>query len=303
MPLDDTMVVPKELVWDTSTGYWTKTANAGNWGGFSAVGYLFGERIREISSNPVGLIGSYWGGTPAQAWTSQDALEKNPALADYVKQIQSLSDEQKARYPVIWAHYVAAMRKWSAEIWEPDQAALKTWEAAAKTARDAGQPEPEKPKESGVRPSPPANEGTPSTLFNAMINPLIPYAIKEAIWYQGESNAGDDVRYGVLFPAMIEDWRARWGEGDFPFFFVQLAGFGASQNDPKGGRWAFLRESQSKALALPATGMATAVDVGDFKDIHPRNKFDVAKRLGLLAHSKIEFMERKSWMAVLCMTP
>ncbi len=131
----------------------------------------------------------------------------------------------------------------------------------------------------------------PTTLFNAMIQPLNPYAIKGAIWYQGEANAeeGRTTLYRTLFPAMIKDWRGRWGH-DFPFLYVQLAGFGANKPEPAEYPWAELREAQTMALSLPATAMATAVDLGDEKDIHPKNKQDVAHRLALAA-AKVAYGE------------
>jgi sialate O-acetylesterase len=124
----------------------------------------------------------------------------------------------------------------------------------------------------------------PTLLFNAMINPLIPYSIRGALWYQGESNAGRAYQYRKAFPLMIKDWRKRWGQGDFPFYFVQLATFNANNgNSNNGSRWAELREAQAMTLSLPNTGMAVTTDVGDPKDIHPRNKQDVGKRLAALA--------------------
>ncbi len=286
-PLDNTTFVPKELVWDTLTGHWQKGPEAGTWGGFSAVGYLFGQQIQRTTKHPVGMIGSYWGGTPAQAWTSLSGLEKNPALSNYVKGFQEMNEAQKSRFPVVWADYVAAMRKWSDEVWEPYGVELRKWEVDAKTARDQGKTEPPKPEPKGQRPANPGNVGTTTSLFNGMINPLIPYAIKGAIWYQGESNANNGAEYGVLFPNMIEDWRSKWGQGDFPFYFVQVAGYGPSTSDPSRGKWPILREGQSKALALPNTGMATAVDIGEESDIHPKNKVDVAKRLALTAENRV----------------
>lgn len=120
----------------------------------------------------------------------------------------------------------------------------------------------------------------PTLLFNAMLNPLIPYGIKGAIWYQGESNAGRAYQYRKAFPLMIQDWRTRWGQGDFPFLFVQLANFNAGfGNSEKGSTWAELREAQTMTLSLPNTGMACIIDIGEAKDIHPRNKQDVGKRL------------------------
>ena len=117
-----------------------------------------------------------------------------------------------------------------------------------------------------------------------MLNPLIPFAIKGVIWYQGESNAGRANQYSKSFPLMINDWRARWGEGNFPFYFVQLASFNAANGNSKNGSsWAELREAQTKTLSLPNTGMAVITDIGNATDIHPKNKQDVGIRLAAIA--------------------
>ena len=132
----------------------------------------------------------------------------------------------------------------------------------------------------------------PTLLFNAMVNPLIPYAMEGAIWYQGESNAGRAYQYSKAFPLMIHDWRSRWNEGDFPFYFVQLASFNAANgNSNKGSTWAELRESQSKTLSLPNTGMAVTTDIGNPGDIHPKDKKDVGKRLAAIAFHHIYGMD------------
>lgn len=123
----------------------------------------------------------------------------------------------------------------------------------------------------------------PTLLFNAMIQPLIPYAMRGAIWYQGETNAGRAYQYRKAFPLMINDWRKRWGS-NFPFYFVQLATFNADNgNSKKGSTWAELREAQTQTLALPNTGMAVTTDIGNPTDIHPKNKQDVGKRLAAIA--------------------
>ena len=128
--------------------------------------------------------------------------------------------------------------------------------------------------------------GFPTLLFNAMIHPLIPFAIRGAIWYQGESNAGRAYQYRKAFPLMITDWRKQWAQGDFPFLFVQLASFNAAGGDSQqGSTWAELREAQSMTLSLPGTGMAVTTDIGDPLDIHPKNKQDVGKRLAAIALS------------------
>jgi sialate O-acetylesterase len=128
----------------------------------------------------------------------------------------------------------------------------------------------------------------PTLLFNGMINPLIPYGIRGALWYQGESNAGRAFQYRKSFPLMINDWRKRWEQGDFPFYFVQLATYfaGAGGNKNSGNEWAELREAQTLTLSLPNTGMAVTTDIGNPKDIHPTNKQDVGRRLALQALQK-----------------
>jgi len=126
-----------------------------------------------------------------------------------------------------------------------------------------------------------------TVLFNAMINPLLSYTIKGAIWYQGESNSGRAYQYRQLFKTMITDWRQQWNQGDFPFFFVQLANYQPRNAQPVEDTWAELREAQTMALELPNTGMAVSIDIGDALDIHPGNKQDVGKRLALNALAKV----------------
>ena len=134
-----------------------------------------------------------------------------------------------------------------------------------------------------------------TVLYNGMIAPLLPYAIKGAIWYQGESNAGRAMQYRTLLPVMIKDWRARFGVGDFPFFIVQLASFMAVNQNPEESQWAELREAQTlTAQNLPNVGLGLAIDIGDAQDIHPKNKQEVGRRLALAAEAiaygqKIEY--------------
>jgi sialate O-acetylesterase len=126
----------------------------------------------------------------------------------------------------------------------------------------------------------------PGGLFNGMINPLLPYALRGMLWYQGESNAARVGEYHRLFVAMIAAWRAHFGQGDTPFYWVQLAGY-PMPHDPSGATWAYLREAQAQALSLPATGMAVAIDLGDPKTIHPHNKQEVGRRLALIAKNQV----------------
>lgn len=134
------------------------------------------------------------------------------------------------------------------------------------------------------RPAQPGGlQHTAACLYNAMINPLLPYAIKGAIWYQGESNAGRAYQYRTAFPLMIQDWRTHWNQGDFPFYFCQLANYQAKKDLPGESGWAELRDAQTSTLSLPNTGMAVLIDIGETSDIHPRNKKDAGERLSYLA--------------------
>jgi len=223
---------------------------------FSAVGYFFGRELHKALGVPVGLIDSSWGGTPAEAWTSTPALEAVPEL-------KPLLDD--------WSQKVAAYPR----ALEQFQQELNPWEQAAEKAEGEGKPAPPAPK---MPPDPRSNSWRAAGLFNGMIAPLTPYAIAGAIWYQGESNADRANQYRKLFPTMIQDWRHAWGEGDFPFLFVQLANF--IQGGVKTA-WAELREAQSMTLSLPKTGMAVTIDIGDPYNIHPKNKQEVGRRLAL----------------------
>ena len=123
----------------------------------------------------------------------------------------------------------------------------------------------------------------PVGLYNAMINPLLNYRMKGVIWYQGESNADRPLEYKDLFPALINDWREKWNQGNFPLLFVQLPNFMEIKSQPTESNWALFREAQLKTLSLSNTGMAVTIDIGEWNDVHPLNKKDVGKRLALVA--------------------
>jgi sialate O-acetylesterase len=220
---------------------------------FSGVGYYFARHLHQQLKIPVGVIQTAWGGTPAEAWTSVTSLAADPALLSVFSDWGKMTEDYAAqitRYPLM----------------------VKQWEAAASKAKAEGREPPRRP----APPTDPANhQWMPGGLYNAMIAPLTPYAIRGAIWYQGESNAGKKRSYVYrrLFPAMIQDWRNAWGAGDFPFLFVQLANFG--KNVPT-SQWPELREAQAMTLQLANTGMAVTIDIGNPNDIHPTNKQDVA---------------------------
>ncbi|HEX4143538.1 MAG TPA: family 16 glycoside hydrolase [Pirellulales bacterium] len=243
-------------------------AIGGNWtvdspqsaGGFSAVGYFFGQELRKKLGVPVGLIRSAVGGTVAESWTARAELESNPTL-------KHLLDQQDARvtdYPRLLAAYKER---------EPELLAKHEEEVAK--AKAAGSKEPGKPQP----PQDPAtNHNRPTGLYNGSIAPLVPFAIRGAIWYQGEANAGRGKEYQTLFPAMIASWRRAWGQGDFPFLFVQIA--------PHNGMTPEIREAQRLTTeTTPNTAMAVTTDVGDAADIHPKQKQPVGIRLATAARA------------------
>ncbi|HEY4151069.1 MAG TPA: sialate O-acetylesterase, partial [Chitinophagaceae bacterium] len=141
-------------------------------------------------------------------------------------------------------------------------------------------------KDLGPAPESATGPNRATVLYNAMIHPYIRFAIRGAIWYQGEANADRAWQYRSLFPALITDWRKQWGIGDFPFYFVQLANFMKAEVQPMPSAWAELREAQSTTLSLPNTGMAVIIDIGDADNIHPKNKQEVGRRLALIALAK-----------------
>ncbi len=213
---------------------------------FSAVGYFFGRELLAELDVPIGLIQSAWGGTPAEAWTSPEALAQLPEMEPTLAQ-------------------------WAARDRDYD-AALARWRDASAAAKEAGARPP-------ARPRGPDDPHHPSALYHGMVTPLLDYAMRGVIWYQGESNARRAFQYRSLFPAMIRDWRRAFGRGDFPFYFVQLANFRV--REPL--TWAELREAQAEALSEPNVGMAVSIDIGDADDIHPRFKQEFGARLARCA--------------------
>ncbi len=202
------------------------TCKPENVGGFSAVAYHFGLAVQKALNVPVGLIHTSWGGTPAEAWASAEALAAVPELK-----------------------YLADRATAAAAQFEKEKKAV--------------------------------GPNSPASLYNAMIHPLLPFAVKGAIWYQGESNAGKAYEYRTLFPTMIEDWRKKWGT-DLAFHLVQLAPW--HSGDADGVSWAELREAQTLTTTkLKGVGMAVITDVGDLLDIHPRDKTTVGNRLARAA--------------------
>ena len=384
---------------DLEQGNWQSTTPE-TIGTFSAVAYFFGREIHQEVGVPVGLINSTWGGTPAEAWTSEASLTEMQAFAEELQQIEQQlqndpsqtdvalrkvrdsllvdarkqmaddtmpefddEDGSEMNLPTNWES--AGLSGYDGVVWfqkkinvpenYADQAltlhlgqiddADITWFNGEKigqtgsysnyreydvpasivqagentvtvrvqdTGGDGGLRGPEtamyleqgdekldteiagdwKYKATHQLPQVDRFPSEPAILYNAMINPLIPYKIRGVIWYQGESNAQRAEQYQQLFPLLIEDWRAQWGEGAFPFLFVQLANF--ITGPPGNVSWAELREAQTMALDLDNTGMAVTIDIGDSLDIHPRNKQDVGHRLALAA-LKVAYGRDNAW--------
>lgn len=247
---------------------------------FSAVGYFFADQIAAAQKTPVGLIGSYVPGSAAPPWISVEPLLADPELE---KQYAQGYEKLSANYDAL----KIAHDRWQKEFGDDYKKALGLYYAARGKARQDGLPEPTPPPKPAV--AEPFFPKAPSFFYNGMIAPLIPYALKGVLWYQGESNAGDKL-YHKLFPALIRDWRSRWSQGDFPFLYVQLPNYGPRTNEPvqkQDGRdsgWVVVRAAQLETLkTVPATGMAVTIDVGDGADLHPADKIDVANRLVRIA--------------------
>lgn len=277
------------------------------------------------SGMPIGLIGSYCGGSSAQAWMSLAALQQSPSfsnyLAEYHRIVRDFSKNSET-YAQRKIDYEQELAVWGEAVEAPYQKELEAWRLKCKEACSKLWAQPLKPNPLFEKPMPPCPPDggvtAPTMLFNAMIAPLIPYAMTGVIWYQGESNENREsprswmtsfpkntitmniqpaFEYRRLLQRLIRSWRAAWGEGPFPFYFVSLPGFRKSTLDPvemmmddEGSwnpGWAWLREGQAVALSLPETGMAVATDLGDPNDIHPKDKLDVGRRLALLARKNL----------------
>ena len=230
---------------------------------FSAVGYFFGRELNETQKVPVGLINNALGGSPSESWTSREALASDPQLrpvldGDWLEMIGYDWCRSSARQ---------SLAPWLDEV------------AKAKAQGSALPPFP-------------GHVFAPAFLYEKNLLPLAPMAFRGVIWYQGESNDRDGFAYAKKFQTMIQCWRKLWGR-EFPFLFVQLPDYGQDiQQRPRityneRGGWALVRESQRAALALPATGMAVTVGLGEPNNIHPTNKQDVGHRLALLARQQV----------------
>lgn len=244
------------------TSGWTRAAPE-TVGDFSAAGYFFARELRRRIDVPVGLVNSTWGGTPIESWLPAEALRRSSA------------------YPAFRVRWEQDLRALPGRL-EAYPALERRWLEGLQRARETGTRNPV------PWPHPPIGPGTayePGALFNGMIAPLAPYGLRGILWYQGESNVPRAEEYSELFAALIREWRAAWRDPALPFLFAQLAGF--NDDDPAGTAWPLLREAQQDVLAVPGTGMAVTLDIGDPEDNHPKNKQELGRRLAALALRRV----------------
>jgi len=246
---------------------------------FSAVGYFFARELRRHVDVPIGLLHASNGHTPCEAWMSRESLASHVELKLIIDRWDAMLDanpgsrEDFAPYREAWQQATKACSK-----------PFSRWYDAARALRVEGKPYPPMPTPAtGI-----CNPQNPTVLFNGMIAPVTFYPIKGAIWYQGETNAifGSAYQYRFLLSALIDDWRKRWGVGDFPFLYVQIANHDDIQCDPADDLWPEVRDSQLACLSAPNVAMAVTIDIGQTNAIHPPNKQDVGKRLALAALAK-----------------
>ncbi len=234
---------------------------------FSAVGYFFARDLQKEIKVPVGIVTLAFGASTAEAWIQREALASDAQLKPLLERFDAAVEKFRTNPP-------------------PVIAAPRSEDVSATNAV------PKNRKRGGGSRDPIQDQHNATVLFNGMIQPVIPFAIRGVIWYQGESivdaNKGGIALYPRVQTALVRNWRALWGEGDFPFYIVQLAGQEAASNSP------LVREAQATVLQLPNTGMAVASDIGEAKNVHPKNKQDVGDRLARIALAnfygcKIEF--------------
>lgn len=227
---------------------------------FSAVAYYFGRHLYKELDIPIGLINTSWGGTRIEPWTPPEGFASVPALSSISEELADIDNN----YRMQLTEKINDIEVWIEETRE----ALESGDVILQMPEN-------------VHPLTPHQR--PTALYNSMVHPFVPYAIRGALWYQGESNMGEGMLYHEKMKALINGWRKVWGQGDFPFYFVQLAphNYSGDRHDPT--RLARFWEAQAATMALPNTGMVVITDVGNIRDIHPKNKQDVGLRLALWA--------------------
>ncbi len=237
-------------------------------GNFTAAGYFMARKLHQELKVPVGLINSSWGGTRIEPWTPPVGFAGVPSLQNIYKQVMA-ADPRSAEYKALMTTHLDKTEAW-----------LKTSRERlnAEKLLDA---QPAMPAEAAPLANVEKPEQVPTTLYNAMIHPLVGYALRGAIWYQGESNHYEGMLYRDKTQALVEGWRKLWGQGDFPYYYVQIAPFMYGNETPS--VLPVFWEAQAAIQSIPHTGMVVINDIGNLTDIHPRNKQDVGDRLARLA--------------------
>jgi len=239
----------QEPVWSHKDSAWA-VCSPESVDNFSAVGYFFGRQLYQTIDVPIGLINNAWGGSAVDAWIDRKLLEADDDYQPALKR---------------WAGIVAEYETLSKQdhLSEKQQEKLRHLKGSL------------------------SGNQRPANIYNGVLKSHLGYGIKGAIWYQGESNTDWAYQYRDLFPRMIANWRDEWGQGDFPFYWVQLADFRQEKPEPSESDWAELREAQTMTMSrLPNTGEAVIIDSGEGNDIHPRNKSIVGRRLARWALAK-----------------
>ncbi|MBI4721202.1 MAG: 9-O-acetylesterase [Chitinivibrionia bacterium] len=254
-----------DAVWKVCT---PETVAEGGWGGFSGAGYYFGKELNKALNVPVGLIDASWGGTRIEPWTPPAGFAKIPALASVYELVQIMdpgTDLHKQRLEKVLNDVGAWTEQAKKSIVEKTAAPIL----------------PKYPDEL----LPPKDQQVPATLYNGMLHPIVPFGIRGAIWYQGESNHGEGMLYTEKTKALVNGWREVWKNPKLQYFFVQIAPFYYGEENPN--VVAEFWEAQAAVVpAVPDTGMIVTTDISDLKDIHPKNKKEVGRRLSLLALAK-----------------
>ena len=228
---------------------------------FTAAGYHFALELQKNLHVPIGLINTSWGGTRIEPWTDPEGFKVSDKLND-ISELIANSDNQNIKNQFA---YLDKLENWA-------KTSRETLKAGTKLANYPG----------GIPDHPLNGPGKPTGIYNAMIAPLVPYGIRGAIWYQGESNNGEGMLYYEKMKALISSWRRIWGQGEFPFLYVQLAPYTYGKPENLPAIW----EAQSAALNISNTGMAVTTDIGNVSDIHPKNKAEIGRRLALWALAK-----------------
>ncbi|MBC7874737.1 MAG: sialate O-acetylesterase [Ferruginibacter sp.] len=237
-------------------------------GHLSAVAYFFARDIQKKIKVPIGLITTAFGASTAEAWVREEALVNEPVCKPLVDSFKKKLNKYLAD-TVAKAKYITDQAKWKIE---------------AEALKAAGKTVPRGPR----NPDPVRDQHNAAVLWNGMVKPLVPYAIRGALWYQGESNSPTAKIYRQIMEILITDWRKQWGQGNFPFLYVQLANIGKTYDSlpAKGGSEAIKREAQLQNLSIPNTAMAVAIDnadPADMNNVHPKNKQEIGIRLALAA--------------------